>query len=120
MASAPFIRLESNANSSEWVIAIRKVLENSREGLPNPDFSVLRRQLTDGLGIKSASDLEKPTVKHCAIQLRDNIITFIPTKHAIAPDKGYVHSSNDPVSVSKQADDKEISEALQLAISRCE
>lgn len=118
IASEPFIRLNDDANRQQLVQAIRDVLEHSRTGVPNPDFEELSQKVAAGLGLKSSRVLDKAPVKSCHIQLKENIISFVPTVHEPRRN-GHSHKPDEAVKVSVQSDDKEINEALQLALSRC-
>lgn len=120
IASEPFIRLEIGTGSEQLVQAIRNVVESSKTDVPTPDFTELNRKVSSGLGLKSANELENSAVKHCFIKLKEDILSFVPTRHAEPPEKGHLHKPNEEVNVSFQSRDEEINVALQLAFSRCE
>lgn len=121
----PYIQIpESDANSNTIADAIKKVLETDdtmRVADPKnwKEFDNLFLQKT---GLKSLKELNKPATLCCSVKKENNIIFFTPTKHAEKPDQGFVNKSKEEsnIEVAYSDSNQAITEAFELALSRCE
>jgi len=122
IASKPFIRLDTKATIDDVVENILLALRASQKGVPTPgDWSKFNQEFIMSLGIKSKTVLNKENVKYCSIGLDNDTIVFTPTRHAVAPEKGFLHNPNEEVvSISLEASAESIANALIEALSRCE
>lgn len=126
LAWEPFIRIpESDFTANTMAYAIKEVIKASEneERVPNPkNWLENGKQFLKNTGLKSLKELDATSTKYCGIGKGHNNIVFTPTKHAEAPDKGFVNKSkNEPnITVPFSASDEEIVQALELALSKCE
>lgn len=123
IATAPFFKLDNDTTIKNLVDHIFIALESSKQNVKMPkNFAESNREFLDSLGLKSNSELERKNVKYCAISCDDDInIVFFPSKHAEAPERGYLYKANEEsVTVPYNADVVEIGNALADAFSKCE
>lgn len=126
LAWEPFIRIsESDFTANAMANAIKKVIITSEneERVPDPkNWSENSKQFFKSTGLKSLKELNAVTTKYCGIGKENDNIVFTPTKHAEPPDKGFVNKSKNETNiiVPFAASDEEITESLELALSKCE
>jgi CDI immunity protein len=126
LAWQPFIQIHESDFAVDTIAnAIKEVIKESEneERVANPkNWSENSKQFFKNMGLKSPKELYAATTKHCGIGKENGNIIFTPTKHAELPDQGFVNKSKDEpnIIVSLTASNQEITEALELAFSKCE
>lgn len=123
IAHKPFFNIPQNSSENIISASIKDALghdDNIRT--PDPqDWSMFNREFLVQSGIKTSSILYKNTTKNIAVAVQDDLIVFIPTRHAEKPDRGFVHKSQEEaISVSYSASPDDIVAAMRLAFSRCD
>jgi hypothetical protein len=121
VADEPYFKLSVDARQDEIVNAILKSLELGKKAVPNPtDWSGFEKKQLEGLGLTSWTPISQKDTKHCAIALRDGILSFVPTKHDPERAAGFLHKEGQSVSISHKAPVGEIYSLFKLAVDRCE
>jgi hypothetical protein len=125
LAWKPFIRISENDFTADVMAnAIKEVIKESgiEERAPDPkNWSENSKQFLKDTGLKSLKELNAFTTKHCGIDKDNGNIVFTPTKHAEPPDQGFVNKSKDEpnIIIPITASNEEITQAFELALSKC-
>jgi hypothetical protein len=125
LASEPFIQIaENNANANKIADAIKAVLNNddSKRIADPKNWGEHSKEFLRKTGLKALRELNASTTMYCGIVKENGSIIFTPTKHAEKPNEGFVNKSKDEPNIvtSVTASDQNITDALELAFSKCE
>lgn len=105
----------------ELILAINQALNGSTLDVAVPDFNELSKQMATGLGLKSASFLDKKNVRYCMLKLEEpNNLTLVPTRHTGGTRNGHEPKQGSDIKVLLDAPIEEIAHAVELAFSQCE
>lgn len=120
----PYIQIQEKDMNSTINDALKKVLEidNAKRVADPKNWDEYSKEFLQKTGLKSSKELNKVSTLCCGVRRENNNIVFTPTKHAEPPDQGFVNKSKDEpnITVAYDASNKEIVEAFNLALSRCE
>lgn len=126
LAWQPFIQISESDFAVDVIAnAIKDVVNESEneERVANPkNWSENSKQFFKNMGLKSPKELYAATTRHCGIRKDNGNIVFTPTKHSERPAQGFENISKDEpdISIPYTAPDEEVTQAFELALSRCE
>jgi hypothetical protein len=123
ISSEPFINIpEIEADAEAIAAAIKTALCNDDSlKVPLPkNWSEFNKNFLKKTGLKSFKELENSKTKLISITEDGGKISFLPTRPAQKPDKGFLHmSENEAIVVPANASNQEIVVAYELALSKC-
>ncbi len=118
LATEPFLKLEVSSEKAELSEAIKLVISASKDNIPHPtNFNGSASQYAKSMGctVKKLHD----AFMCCALEDDGMNITVIPTMNK-GSKNGWIHLINKKILIGRNADDKDLVEAIDKAFEDCE